>query len=184
MLDLDDERQRALAAEPYAPQLLVPPASMTNLGSASAVWFTAFAAIFNRFPVLVPGMYRYVNVRLGSVASGNLQVGVVKLSYTAGNASPSFKRVMNSGLFAYPTTNIDDRVDCGATLLTPGEYAAFLYCDNTTATLYHSAIAGVTAAHTSFAATFDAAGVPASGVTNLINTTRSATGLTVEQATY
>lgn len=164
-----------------APAIIFPPASLISAGLA--VWPVQYAGLFNRFQVTQKGTYRYLRLRVG-VQSGNIQVGVARLVWAAGNQSPGFTRVMSSGIIACPAGSTDARIDCGATSLDPGDYAAFVWADNTTVTLMNGATSGFTAAMWGFTRTFDAAGVPTSGVTNLSTTTRWVCGLGVEQAYY
>lgn len=107
------------------PTLVAP---LNTTGASNAVWPAANRALFMRLPVLtVATTFRYINWIVGT-ASGNVQVGVVSLS---GANRTSFTRVMNSGVIACPTAG-NIRTDLGATSLPAGEYAAFLWADNTT----------------------------------------------------
>jgi hypothetical protein len=123
-----------------SPGLMVPPASGLQ-AATSVAWFVATHAIFHRFYLPVRSSFRYVDFPVGT-SSGNVQGGVVALS---GANALDFTRVMNSGVVACPATGLA-RLDCGVTTLPPGDYAVFMWCDNTTATFPHvnaSGIAGV-----------------------------------------
>lgn len=109
-----------------APTLILPPAATVSSPSALA-WTAANRAVFDRFYVSRPTTVRYLNWRV-DVASGNVQVGVVRLG---GAGMADFTRVAHSGVIACPAA-ADIRTDLGATVLTPGEYALFQWADNVT----------------------------------------------------
>jgi hypothetical protein len=146
-----------LAATEVAPALL-----QTYLAALATISATAWPAInmavFQRFSVRVAGSYRYLNFRLDN-ASGNMQYGVVKLS---GSGLTSYTRVMDSGVIAAPTAG-DKHQDLGATTLTPGEYAFYMWADNTTLTTRYASNSGVSAMRTSAEVASLSSGVPSSG---------------------
>lgn len=137
------------------PSLIVPPAA--HLTPAAATWGAANRAIFDRFQVATPTTLRYLNWTV-DVASGNVQVGVVRL---AGAGHADFTRVMDSGVIACPAAG-QIRTDLGASLLLPGDYALFLWADNTTISTRWTAAAALTALR-SVGVLVVAGGVPVSG---------------------
>jgi len=138
------------------PQFICPPAS-TITGTTTA-WYAANAVTFNRFSLVSAASFRYVTLYVGS-ASGNVQVGVVAVTHGAGDAYTGL-RVMTSGIIACPTAG-HNRVDCGNTALTAGDYAVFLWCDNTTATFSHGTSTPLQSARISFSRTGFTSGVDA-----------------------
>jgi hypothetical protein len=83
--------------------------------------------VFSRLYVPVATQIRYLNWVVG-VASGNVQVGVVRL---AGTGHADFTRVAATAVIACPTAG-DIRTDLGVQGLSPGDYAVFIWADNTT----------------------------------------------------
>lgn len=134
----------------------------THLPDASnfAAWEVANGAAFVWLETLTTrSTFRYVRFRVG-VQSGSVQVGVVRLS---GAGRQTFARVMNSGIIACPSPGAV-RVDCGLVALDPGEYAAFLWADNTTLQVSRSATGlGLEVSRHYSVLSGIAAGVPASG---------------------
>ena len=110
----------------------VEPPAATNPASVPA----PNAAIFHRFTVERGGYYRYARFRC-SAAAGNMQAAIVSLDA----AGTTYTRVMSSGVIACTTGDLS--VDMTQTYLNPGEYAIALWCDNTTATFWHSLSAAV-----------------------------------------
>ena len=102
---------------------------LVALTATAAAWPAANRAVFNRFALVVPTVLRYINWEVGT-SSGNVQLGVVRLS---GAGRTSYSRVMNTGVIACPGSGAQ-RTDLGATTLAAGDYAAFLWADNTTMT--------------------------------------------------
>lgn len=139
-----------------SPSLIVPPAACF-LASA-AVWGAAQRAVFDRFDVATPTTLRYMGWRV-EAASGNVQVGVVKLS---GTGLLNYNKVMDSGVIACPTAG-DIRTDLGATVLLPGTYAAFLWADNTTFSTRWSGQTALSCMRTVGLVASLASGVPSSG---------------------
>lgn len=93
----------------------------------TASTWTQYLACAARVTIPVAGIYRYILLRI-SVQSGNIQVGVVKLS---GANHLQSTRVMNSGIVACPAAG-NQRIDLGATTLYPGDYGLFFWADNAT----------------------------------------------------
>lgn len=110
-------------------RIIAPPASLMSPGAASAAWSAANRAVFSRFSLTAPATLRYFRFTVG-VQSGNIQVGVVK--YRPGNPTTS-DRVMTSGVIACPAAGTQV-IDLGAYAAGPGDYAAFIWSDNTTFT--------------------------------------------------
>ena len=145
---------------PSAPSMVIPPGS-TIRDYAMTAWFTANDALFSRFQLQVPTVVRYVDFAVGT-SSGNIQVGYVRLR---GTDHKSFDRLKTSGTIACPSTGAV-RYDLGAETLEPGDYAVFLWCDNTTATfpLNTSSGGGWMAAAKMTGSYSNAIGIPASDV--------------------
>lgn len=125
------------AVKPVSDFVVIPPAS-TLTRAAAATWFTANYALGNRFQLKDLTESRFVNFEIG-VSSGNIEVGVVK--FFGNDITSSTNRLIadtiaTSGVIACPTAG-NARVDLGKFYLGPGEYALYLWCDNTTATFYH-----------------------------------------------
>lgn len=161
-----------------APNLMVPPgASLTN--STAAAWYAANSLTALRFHLSHTKTYRYVNLRVG-VSSGNIMVGVASVQpFDA--STVTLTPVVTSGVIPCPAIN-DQRIDLGHFTLPPGDYALFLWCDNTTAQFLHGASAGMTASRM----IFSAAGL-ASGLTGAVivgPTTRWVSGLTLESGQF
>lgn len=117
--------KRTLIPSQVAAPTLVPPFYTSSVSAAA--WPATNRAVFMRFYLPVTTTLRYLNW-VSSTQSGNVQVGVVSLS---GANRLSYTRVMNSGTFACPAAG-NIRTDLGATALPPGDYAMFLWADNTT----------------------------------------------------
>lgn len=160
----------------FGPDLIVPPGALLNF--AGAAWPTADAAFFNRFTVPVTKVYRYARFRL-VVASGNIQVVVVKLS---GASRLDFTRVMNSTVLAQASAPIsgtgNKRLDLGATELTAGEYAIGIWMNNTTGQVPIGALNSDSSGGFSLTITGQSSGVGSSGT--LSAGTRTINGLTLE----
>jgi len=107
-----------------APVVVAP---LYSAAVSAATWTANNEAVFMRCALPVATPLRYLNW-ICSVQSGNVQVGVVSLS---GANRTSFTRVMDSGVIACPAAaNI--RTDLGLTTLPAGDYAMFMWADNTT----------------------------------------------------
>ena len=117
---------------PSVPPVLVVP--IVNGAITNGVWSAAQRACFIRFQQATTGVYRYINWTC-AIASGNVQVGVVAMSGT-GRISYGAPLV-TTGVIACPTA-ADIRSDVGAFTLTPGDYALFLWADNTTVSVGRS----------------------------------------------
>lgn len=157
-----------------APTLVIPP--MSNfLNNATTAWFIAHGCIFHRFDLPVGGNYRYILCKIGT-SSGNIQVGVVKLS---GSSLLDYERVAHSGIIASPGTG-QRRIDLGEFHLDAGPHALFFYCDNTTLTIGQAVIANGDQFRAAQAQNLDAAGVPASGTLTAWTSNRLLTGLSME----
>lgn len=162
------------ASDPAAvPALIVPPGSVLQAGSP-AVWFVANNAIYQRCTVPLQATYRYVGINIG-VSSGNVQAGVVKLS---GADRRTWTRVMNTGIIAAPAAGYV-KLDCGATVLTPGDYAVFFWADNTTITVPHMSLAAVAGTPLWWNDAPGAGGVGASGTASATWGQRMIAGLTL-----
>ncbi len=109
-----------------APGLILPIGSGA-ITTAAAVWPAANRALFARFALSVAGIYRYINW-ICAVESGNVQYGIVRLS---GTDRTTYTRIAGSGVIACPAAGAV-RGDVGATYLAAGDYAAFMWADNTT----------------------------------------------------
>jgi hypothetical protein len=118
------------------PNAIVPAVSTLPFPASAATWPAANAAIFHRFTVERGGYYRYARFRC-SAAAGNLQAVVVSLD----SAGTTYTRIMDSGVIACATGDLS--VDMTQTYLNPGEYAIGLWCDNTSATFWHSLSAAI-----------------------------------------
>jgi hypothetical protein len=129
-----------------------------NQAVGAAVWPAVNTANFVRFSLTAPGIYRYYNWSVG-VQSGNVQVGVVTLS---GANRLSYARVMDSGVIACPAA-ATIRTDLGATLLAAGDYAMYLWADNTTFQTRQSSSSSLPIMRVGAAVPSLASGVPASG---------------------
>jgi hypothetical protein len=142
----------------YKPVVAPPTVTvLQNLGAATA-WPAVNRAVFVRCGVTVGGTYRYLNWRC-DVQSGNVQVGVVRLS---GVDHADFTRVMNSGVIACPAAG-NIRTDLGATYLTPGDYAMFLWADNVTFQARYASNSGLTVLRANATLSSLATGVQATG---------------------
>jgi len=107
------------------PALIVTGASYLN--PTQTVWPAANRAIFSRFQLTVDTPLRYVLWRC-DVSSGNVHVGIVRLS---GTDHGTFTRLAHTGVIACPAAG-DIRTDLGVATYVAGDYAAFLWADNTT----------------------------------------------------
>lgn len=136
--------------------LLVPPVS-ASVPSAAA-WGAANRVVFSRLHIPTTTPIRYFNWVVG-VSSGNVQVGVVALS---GANRTSFTRIVHSGVIACPTAG-DVRTDLGLTYLPGGDYALFIWADNTTVTTRTGTNSGNTAMRMCAVQNSYTTGVPASG---------------------
>lgn len=138
-----------------SPSLIAPfPPAITATGAA---WTLINRALFMRFHQPAADTRRYLNFEI-TVASGNIQYGIVKLS---GANRTTYTRRADSGVIACPAAAAIHG-DFGATLLEPGDYAAYLWADNVTFAVRSSQNTGVTAARVAGNATVSG-GVPASG---------------------
>lgn len=126
------------AAALTQPALIVPPATLLN--ASAAVWPAANRAVFNRFQVTERTVLRYLNW-IVTTASGNIQVGLVRLT---GSGHQTATLIASTGLIACPTAG-DQHTDIGAQLLDPGDYAIFLWADNTTFQTRVASASGITA---------------------------------------
>lgn len=113
-----------LSIRPAQPALVSP---LYNGAAAAAAWGAVNRAVFMRFYLPIASPFRYLNWVCGT-QSGNVQLGVVSLS---GTDRTTYTRVMNSGVIACPAAG-NIRTDLGLTLLQSGDYAMFLWADNTT----------------------------------------------------
>lgn len=147
-----------------AEQKLIIPHAGGLLASATA-WGAANRAIFDRFYVAKPTTVRYVNWRVDT-ASGNVQVGIVRLS---GTGMADFTKVVDSGVISCPAAG-DLRTDIGATLLQPGEHALFVWVDNTTMQGRWSSSVGATALRSCGLLAGASGGVPSTGTLTWSNT--------------
>lgn len=118
------------------PNAIVPAVSMLPPPASAAAWPAANAALFHRFTVERSGYYRYARFRC-SAAAGNMQAVVVSLN----SAGTTYTKVMDSGVIACVVGNLN--VDMSQTYLNAGEYAIALWCDNTSATFWHSLSAAI-----------------------------------------
>ncbi len=116
-----------LGTAAHGPAIILPQASYA---SGLQAWPLANLALFHRFSLSVGKVYRYINTAVGA-ASGNIQVGVVRLS---GSGLLSYTRVMDSGVIA-AVNGSPKQFDLGATYLPAGDYAFFMWADNTTVTM-------------------------------------------------
>lgn len=163
----------ASVADISGPEIIVPPGS-SLAASASAAWGSANLAIFNRFHVPYRKAYRWSQFRIG-VQSGNIQTGVVSLARTGTTVNAT--RVMDSGIIASPAAG-GARIDLGATTLAPGDYALFLWADNTTFAVHQGIDNAVINSRFQFSAS-PAGGVPATVLTIGVSN-RWIAGLTLE----
>jgi hypothetical protein len=126
-----------------------------------------------RFHVPTDATYRYLNWVV-STASGNVQLGIVKLASTG---HTGFSIVAQTGIVACPSAG-DQRTDLGATTLATGDYAAFLWADNTTFQTRCSSVGYLTAGRFAGLLSSLTTGVPSSGPLGWSN---QSVALTVEQ---
>jgi hypothetical protein len=173
-LQSDGTGWQILTSRGQAPSVLPTPLALLQTVSATA-WPAANTAVFQRFTVDSAGTFRYLNWRLDA-ASGNVQVGVVRLS---GTGLTTYARVMDSGVIAAPIAG-DQHTDLGATKLPAGDYAAFVWMDNATATARVASNSGISSMRLAAEAASLTSGVPASG-TLTWTSSRFIGGLTIEQ---
>ena len=139
-------------------QAIASPPMSTFLSLSANAWPAANRAVFQRFSLPEARAYRYLNMRLDT-SSGNYQVGIVRLT---GAGLTSYTRVMDSGVITAPTAG-DLHVDLGSTLLPAGDYALFLWFDNTTAQTRVATNSGVPSMRQTAEVSSLTGGVPASG---------------------
>lgn len=120
--------------QPVVPSgIVVPPASHVQFASAVAFW-TANAVLVHRFTVTDKVKVRYACARVGGVSSGNVELGIFRLSGTNHFAA---QRLATSGIFACPAINTNIRRDLGSDItLWPGDYGVYFWCDNVVATFF------------------------------------------------
>lgn len=135
-----------------APAVIVPLTLVRAVGG-DAAWPAAEKAMFTRFTLAVARSYRYFGLKVGA-AYGNLQVGVVKVN------GLSFTGVTSSGVIA--ATAGDLRIDLGPTKLPAGDYALFVWVDNTVLTTRYASNS-IVSSHQSTRELIYIGGVPASG---------------------
>lgn len=145
-----------LYTPPVGPAQILTPGVFLNPGATT--WPTANRALFGRVQVPVATTIRYINW-IVSVQSGNIQVGIVSLS---GTDRTTYTRIAHSGVIACPAA-ADIRTDLGATLLAPGDYAAFLWADNITFQTRTATASGQSTHRWAGSATGLASGVGGSG---------------------
>lgn len=130
---------------------------MTVLPTAATAWYLANAFIANRFQVQQTGTWRFINIWPGT-ASGNIQVGIATHAQ-ASNTTANLTPLVSTGIIACPTGGALTRLDLGNFTLTPGDYALWLWCDNTTATFNHNLVAGYIGFRASITGTPGASGL-------------------------
>lgn len=140
-----------------SPAVIVPPVCTGGQPNAAA-WSTANRALMMRFQVSSPITVRYLNWTVGA-ASGNVQLGIAQFS---GTGHLNFTRIAHTGIIACPAAG-DIRTDLGATVLTPGDYAAFIWADNTTVTIRWTSAASYTVTRGASHYSGQAGGVGTSG---------------------
>lgn len=121
-------------------------------------WPSANLASFSRCVIPAARTYRYFLFRTGTQV-GNIQVGVVRLS---GAGLTDYERVMSSGVIAAPAAG-DHRLDLGATLLQSGDYALFVWADNTSISYAFSTSANFSPIRQNADVSGLTSGVPSSG---------------------
>lgn len=159
------------------PSYILPPAAVLAASTAAA-WYTTNAATLMRFSLTRTRTFRYINLHVG-VQSGNIQVGVCREASGSGNDYVT--RVAHSGVIACPAAGAQ-KIDLGFFTLSPGDYAVFLWCDNTTASFLHGLSTGIAASRASFSTTVSG-GITAAK-TQVSGTTRWVTGLSLEAASF
>lgn len=162
------------AADLAGPEIITPPGALFAATAVSA-WYAANFATFMRFTVPKRKAYRWAVFNIGT-ASGNIQCGVSSLARSGTVINST--RVMSSGVIACPTAG-DARVDLTATTLAPGDYALFLWADNTAVTVMHGLATGLASSRLLFAQNVGAGGVGA-GVLTLAPSTRWVSGMSLE----
>jgi hypothetical protein len=120
---------------------------------AAATWPGANYYLIQRFTVPERETYRYCLLRI-AVASGNIQVAVVKF-----NSTTAWVRRMDSGIIACPTAG-NAVIDLGAETLEPGEYGLCFWADNTTLQVHRGSASGVNQGTRAVGDSTAAGGVP------------------------
>lgn len=130
---------------PMVPRVLAPRKAYTNVNQGGmsvmapaasihgviATWPTANLGFANRFSIQTPVELRYASIPC-TVASGNIEVGILRM---IGGDRTSVAPLITSGVIACPAPSGGRiRIDLGKFVLPPGEYWAWFWCDNTTAT--------------------------------------------------
>lgn len=123
--DITARNNLGITVAAATPALIVAGAALLN--PAAAVWPAANRALFSRFSLATDTPLRYVLWRCDT-SSGNVMLGIVRLS---GADHGTFVRLANTGIIACPTAG-DIRTDLGAVTYPAGDYAVFLWADNTT----------------------------------------------------
>lgn len=155
-----------------APAVVVPPSS--TLAPVGAVaWPAVNYSHFSRFTLPGARTYRYFNIGVDS-ATGNIQVGVVKL---AGTGLRSFTRVATSGVI--PASNGSLHIDMGTFNLEPGDYALFAWADNTTIRMKLGGHSAATDSRLTGAQGYSG-GVPASGTISTWGAYNYLSGISLE----
>lgn len=162
-----------------APWLVCPPGA-TFAASAAAAWYTANAATFMRFSIGRRRTFRYVNLQVGT-QSGNIEVGVVRLRPGNVSGGVNYERVAWSGSIACPASGAQ-RIDLGYFVLPPGEYALYLWCDNTTAAFLHGLASGFASTRLLFTNTGATPPGSSAAIGTISATTRWLSGITLESA--
>jgi hypothetical protein len=127
--------------------------------TGAAVWTAVNRAIFARFAVTAPILVRYLNWAVAT-QSGNVQLGIVQLT---GTGRTDYSRVVDTGVIPCPSAG-DKHQEVTPALLVPGDYAAFIWCDNTTASIRHTSNAtNLPATRLAAVANSLTGGVPVSG---------------------
>lgn len=136
-LEVLDTSRRAASNAAAVEIPIIPPAAV--LSTTEAVWYAV-----NRMNVMRFWTERRIipaQVMIDcTVASGNIEVPIYKVTRTGTNAF-TLTKVATSGVIACPTpTNNAIWVSIlGSQVLEPGSYGLGLWCDNTTAAFAHAA---------------------------------------------
>jgi hypothetical protein len=163
-----DNRPESAWPQGIAPEALIPTRLATVTTIAASAWPAAGQAIFQRISVPQTGSFRYLNMQIDT-QSGNFQVGICKLS---GSGLTTFTRLMTNGVTATPASALSGlRVDLGAQKLRAGEYAVFVWFDNTTAQTRYASNSMVPATRCSATIT----GLTSRTVADAVTTSGSAT---------
>jgi hypothetical protein len=163
-----------MATRPRPPSIIVPAATLLAGYPTGATWAAANRAQFSRFAVSTPTPVRYFNHEI-ITASGNYQYGVVRLS---GADFSDWTKVVASAVTAAVAGVL--RGDLGAFTLTPGDYALFMWADNTTISTRRATSVQSARVAGSSSATLYPGGVPDSG-TFTWGTTNFMAGLSLER---